>query len=1020
MRLASLCLGLLFCSVPAWAFLPPAYDDAPIRNIKFIGKNHGVAVGDHGVVWQTLDGGKTWDRMKSGTKASLRGLHFVDEITGWTVGRKELPSGLGSVGIVMMTSDGGLTWTEQNTTQLPGLNVVQFFSETHGIAAGDGTAECPSGFFATADAGKTWMPVRGPRTTSWLCGEFGDQSNGVLGGVWGRCSTVSQGKFRASELPATTPQIQAMTFGGTTGGIAVGEGGTVLRSTTSGATWTICDMGLSAELMKNLDFYAVARNGDTVWVAGRPGSMVFKSTDLGKTWTKHKTNWSGTIHAMTATSADEVYAVGDLGVILKSKDGGQTWAVQRSGGQRSAVLFAHESYRTLPLDALATLGVRDGYHSVCLTLGSVDVKNAQLKHTTDAFRQSSAVRMAGGTVSESCSAFPMAGHQREGTVDQLAMQWKEDDLVRRLVLAIRQWTPDVVVSDMLSSNSTPAEQWVLACTKKAFKLAEDANSYPEQLELGLKVYSPKKLYAVAADNFAEAPIGTDNTEFSRNLVTTIQGYTDPAFAVLGENLTAPAQRRYRLVSHRVPGCEKHISLSAGFTFAEGGAARRELPKFDISLDELFEKAKTVSAARKSLEGLLSTAVTRVDTEKALTAVYDQLRKLPEDVACKAAVGVGRSFASQGRWVLAREMYLMVAAKYSGFDDSAEAVRWLQRYYGSAEARTRADRENATVMQYAVATTTKNNDGTIQPVRFMEPVVSKTEFKPTEAEAIQMWGKASMEMRTKLQSFGEAYDRDPTFHFSTLVARRQLNLSGDAGEQLTNYFARRPGAVLAKPGEDLWRDCFAAELWLTNRSAIAIQPKPLATMTMATAKPFLDGKLDEECWKTAKPIDLNTTTGDTAGYGTTGYMTMDDEFLYLAVVCKHPEGKQQPKATGRKRDDDLRGMDRVDLMLDLDRDYQTYYRLQIDQRGCVAEDCTGDSSWNPKYFVAVEPTGTGWTAEVAIPRSELTNSPFKVGQTWAMNLTRVIPSVGCQTWSGPADSTPRPEASGLLQLVEAKK
>jgi hypothetical protein len=994
MRLASLCLVLLFCSAPAWAFLPPAYDDAPIRNIKFIGKTHGVAVGDHGAVWQTLDGGKTWDRMKSGTKASLRGLHFVDELIGWTVGRKELPSGLGSVGIVMMTNDGGLTWTEQNTTQLPGLNVVQFFSETHGIAAGDGTAECPSGFYATADAGKTWMPVRGPRTTSWLCGEFVDQSNGVLGGVWGRCSTVNNGMLRVSGLPSTTQQIQAMAFGGTTGGIAVGECGTVLKSTSSGATWATCDMGLSAELMKNLDFYAVARNGDTVWAAGRPGSMVFKSTDLGKTWTKHKTNWSGTIHAMTATSTDEVYAVGDLGVILKSKDGGQTWTVQRSGGQRSAVLFAHESYRTLPLDALATLGVRDGYHSVCLTLGSVDPASAQWMHTTDGFRQSFAVRMAGGTVSETCSAFPMAGHQREGGVDQLANQWKEEDLVRRLVLAIRQWTPDVIVSDLLSANATPAEQWVVACTKKAFKLAEDAGSYPEQLELGLKVYSPKKLYAVAPDNFAEAPIQTDNTEFSRNLVTTIQGYTDPAFAVLGENLTAPAQRRYRLVSHRMPGCEKHSSLSAGFTFAEGGAARRELPKFDISLDELFEKAKTVSAARKSLEGLLSTAVTRVDTEKALTAVYDQLRKLPEDVACKAAIGVGRSFASQGKWVLAREMYLMVAAKYAGFDDSAEAVRWLQRYYSSAEARTRADKENATVMQYSVATTTKNNDGTIQQTRFMEPVVSKTEFKPTDAEAIQMWGKASMEMRTKLQTFGEAYDRDPTFHFSTLAARRQLNLTGDAGEQLTNYFARRPGAASMKPGEDLWRDCFAAEMWLTNRSAIAIQPKPLATMTTG-AKPFLDGVLNDDCWKDSKPIELNTTTGNTNGYSTTGYFTMDDEYLYLAVVCKHPEGKQQPKATGRKRDDDLRGMDRVDLMLDLDRDYQTYYRLQIDQRGCVAEDCTGDVSWNPKYFVAVEPTSTGWTAEVAIPRSELTTSPFKVGQTWAMNLTRVIPSVGCQ-------------------------
>jgi len=50
-----------------------------------------------------------------------------------------------------------------------------------------------------------------------------------------------------------------------------------------------------------------------------------------------------------------------------------------------------------------------------------------------------------------------------------------------------------------------------------------------------------------------------------------------------------------------------------------------------------------------------------------------------------------------------------------------------------------------------------------------------------------------------------------------------------------------------------------------------------------------------------------------------------------------------------------------VLLDLDRDYQTYYRFQVDHRGCLAEDCWGDRTWNPKYFVAFVPTETGWTA-----------------------------------------------------------
>ena len=49
---------------------------------------------------------------------------------------------------------------------------------------------------------------------------------------------------------------------------------------------------------------------------------------------------------------------------------------------------------------------------------------------------------------------------------------------------------------------------------------------------------------------------------------------------------------------------------------------------------------------------------------------------------------------------------------------------------------------------------------------------------------------------------------------------------------------------------------------------------------------------------------------------------------------------------------LAPFDRVCLLLDVDRDYSTYYHLQIDQRGCTREDCWGDVTWNPKWYVAV--------------------------------------------------------------------
>src|SRR5258708_16827283 len=106
--------------------------------------------------------------------------------------------------------------------------------------------------------------------------------------------------------------------------------------------------------------------------------------------------------------------------------------------------------------------------------------------------------------------------------------------------------------------------------------------------------------------------------------------------------------------------------------------------------------------------------------------------------------------------------------------------------------------------------------------------------------------------------------------------------------------------------------------------------------------------------------------------------------------------------------DLHAFDRVSILLDLDRDYQTYFHLQIDQRGCLAEDCWGDPKWDPKWFVAIDSDETGWTAEAAIPMAELTGDIPQPGNVWAANVTRIVPGHGVQAWSTPADWKPRPE------------
>jgi hypothetical protein len=91
-------------------------------------------------------------------------------------------------------------------------------------------------------------------------------------------------------------------------------------------------------------------------------------------------------------------------------------------------------------------------------------------------------------------------------------------------------------------------------------------------------------------------------------------------------------------------------------------------------------------------------------------------------------------------------------------------------------------------------------------------------------------------------------------------------------------------------------------------------------------------------------------------------------------------------------------------------------LQIDQRGCVCEDCWGDRNWNPRWFVAVQSDETSWQIETAIPMIELTGDAVTVGKAWACNIVRVLPGRGVQAFSTPADVEPRPEGMGLMLFM----
>lgn len=235
-----------------------------------------VAVGDHGVVLLSDDGGTNYRQARSvPTRATLTAVSFADARNGWAVGQW---------GVILRTRDGGETWELQrsDTSVDQPLFTVHFSDGEHGVAAG-----LWSLLLVTADGGRHWQVQKLPAPPE--------------GG------TADRNLFSIFASPGGTLFIAA-------------EKGTVLRSTDQGATWQYINTGYKGSLWTG----CALRDG-TLLVAGLRGT-VYRSTDDGQSW---QSVASGTKSSITGVVEyrGKVMAVGLDGVELTSSDEGRSFSV---------------------------------------------------------------------------------------------------------------------------------------------------------------------------------------------------------------------------------------------------------------------------------------------------------------------------------------------------------------------------------------------------------------------------------------------------------------------------------------------------------------------------------------------------------------------------------------------------------------------------------------------------------------------------------------------------------------------
>ena len=275
-----------------------------LRQIQFIDANHGFCVGDNGSVLKTTNAGTTWQNISVLTFEDLLGLSFTSSSNGIVVGTN---------GLLIRTTNGGSTWTSIHAQVGATLRSVNFIDANHGLATGD---------------------------------------SGVV------INTVNGGVSWTRKNLGFIQSINSIAYASGSVAYAVAATGNIFQSTDGGFTWTF-QQQLPLNPVHSM-YFLDSLHG---WISGtihngslQNGGAVLYTTDGGASWSTGPApgipnNYPNNIppyfqdlEGVVFSSLQNGVCVGSGGIILRTTDGGTTWAFEPHGNLNIAVIDGNNSF----------------------------------------------------------------------------------------------------------------------------------------------------------------------------------------------------------------------------------------------------------------------------------------------------------------------------------------------------------------------------------------------------------------------------------------------------------------------------------------------------------------------------------------------------------------------------------------------------------------------------------------------------------------------------------------------------
>ena len=471
---------------------------------------------------------------------------------------------------------------------------------------------------------------------------------------------------------------------------AVGQRGAIFRSADNGLSFrpaklTYDNPDRQQQTLSLIDFETMTVTEDKIWAAGKPGSCLVSVDRKTLNVAFHKTPVTTAIHRISFVDANTGFAVGDLGVILSTDDGGETWEVRRGKHKRLDMLNICATEANLPLNLLADLACENNLLCGTMLLSKGD------RSISEAHIHQAAARCGNATMT-----LPIDSSEKADLASS-KMQ-----VLQNVVKQIRQYRPTCVVINGASES---------LITQAINAAADTRVLHKDQTELNLHAWQVKRM--VIADLGGSINIGSDKL-----LPLEGQSIADRIMlsrSLLGMSVHAgrdQSQRTWRMVRFigRGDGGQSTTAIPLEQTsLLKGigqvtGRARKSRTSTGLAIIERGNQKKQMFAR------LLKT---NIHDEKSMSQWQNDLLTLTLAVDRQQAGNWMMELADQyfeaGNPELASRTLQLLSTRWSEHAYAPVARLWLATYFSSDEFNLKAffDARNAAVAQLQTQVTQPN-------------------------------------------------------------------------------------------------------------------------------------------------------------------------------------------------------------------------------------------------------------------------------------------------------------------------